>query len=230
MKPGPAIAQQLGPMGINIGKVITKVNEVTKSFKGMKVPVELDVNEKTKDFTVHTYSPPTSELLKKELNLEKGSDKISMTKVGNASIEDVIKIAKIKHSNMLEKDLKNAVKSVLGTCASVGILIENKESKEIIIDIEEGKFDKEIREEKTETDKEKRQVLNEYFQEVKAAQEAKAIAVAPKPEEAEKTEEDKTQTSGKTDQKTVQAKTTAKSPTKQTAKPTEKTIAKKGKK
>ena len=52
MVPSPAIAQQLGPKGINIGKVISKINESTKEFKGMKVPVELDINEKTKEFTV----------------------------------------------------------------------------------------------------------------------------------------------------------------------------------
>ena len=47
MIPGPAIAQQLGPKGINMGKVISSVNESTKEFKGMKVPIELDINEKT---------------------------------------------------------------------------------------------------------------------------------------------------------------------------------------
>ena len=116
MKPGPAVAQQLGPMGVNIGKVISEVNQATQEFKGMKVPVELDIDEKTKEFTIHTSSPPTSELLKKELNIEKGTAKNNDEKVGNGSIEDVIKVAKIKHPNMLEKDLKAAVKSVLGTC------------------------------------------------------------------------------------------------------------------
>lgn len=86
MKPGPAIAQQLGPMGINMGQVISKVNEATKEFKGMKVPVDLDVDEKTKDFTVKTSSPPTSELIKKELGLEKGTTDHRNIKVGNASI------------------------------------------------------------------------------------------------------------------------------------------------
>ena len=70
MKPGPVIAQQLGPMGVNMGKVISEVNVATKEFKGMKVPVELNIDEKTKEFTVKTTSPPTSELLKKELGVE----------------------------------------------------------------------------------------------------------------------------------------------------------------
>ncbi len=184
MKPGPAIAQQLGPKGINIGKVISKINETTKEFKGMKVPVELDINEKTKDFTVYTSSPPTSELLKKELQLEKGSAKISEIKVGNLSIEDIIKVAKIKHQNMLEKDIKAAVKSVLGTCASIGILVENENAKDLVREIEQGKFNKEIKDGKTETTTEKRSQLKEFFDKIKSAQEAKAAEAAKAAEEA----------------------------------------------
>ena len=135
MKPGPAIAQQLGPLGLNLGKVISDVNKETQNFKGMKVPVELNVNEKTKQYTIFVSSPPTSELLKKELKLEKGSHDHKNISMGNASIEDVIKIAKIKHPNMLEKNIKNAVKSILGTCASVGILVENKNPNELIKEV-----------------------------------------------------------------------------------------------
>lgn len=176
MKPGPAIAQQLGPIGINIGQVISKVNEATKEFKGMKVPVKLDINEKTKNFTVETSSPPTSELIKKELNLEKGTSNHITTKVGNASIEDIIKITKIKYSNMLEKDFKTAVKSILGTCASVGILVENQNPNELIHKIDTGKFEEEINTQSTETEPEKRQRLEEHFTKVKKEQEAKLEA------------------------------------------------------
>lgn len=185
MKPGPAVAQQLGPMGINMGKVISDVNDATKEFKGMKVPVELDVDEKTKEFTIHTSSPPTSELLKKELNLEKGSDKHAEVKVGNASIEDIIKIAKIKIGNMLDRDLKAAVKSVLGTSASVGILVENENPNDLIAEVNEGKFDTEINEEKTETDPEKRQKLKDHFNTIKSEQDAKAAEQAKEAEAAE---------------------------------------------
>mgnify|MGYP001560219280 len=168
MKPGPSIAQQLGPMGVNIGKVISDVNQVTKDFKGMKVPVELDVNEKTKEYNIRAFSPPTSELLKKEFSLEKGSQKISEFKVGNASIEDIIKIAKIKHPNMLEKDLKAAVKSVLGTCLSMGILVENISPKEVVQEINLGKFSEEISQGLTETFSEKRKNLEEFFKKIKS--------------------------------------------------------------
>jgi len=185
MKPGPAVAQQLGPMGVNMGKVISDVNEATKEFKGMKVPVELDIDEKTKDFTIHTSSPPTSELLKKELNLEKGSNKHAEVKVGNASIEDIIKIAKIKLPNMLERDLKAAVKSVLGTCTSVGILVEGESPIDLTQSVNDGKFDSEINEEKTETSQEKRDNLKAFFLEIKSEQDAKAAEDKKAAEEAE---------------------------------------------
>ena len=184
MKPGPAIAQQLGPMGINMGQVISKVNEATKEFKGMKVPVDLDVDEKTKDFTVKTSSPPTSELIKKELGLEKGTTDHRNIKVGNASIEDIIKITKIKYSNMLEKDFKTAVKSVLGTCASIGILVENQNPNELIHKIETGRFEEEINAQSTETEPEKRKRIDEHFTKIKEEQEAKLEAEKKAAEEA----------------------------------------------
>ena len=53
MKPNAAISQKLGPMGINIGKVVSDINKATLSFKGIKVPVELDVNPKTKNFLIN---------------------------------------------------------------------------------------------------------------------------------------------------------------------------------
>jgi len=185
MKPGPAVAQQLGPMGINIGKVISDVNEATKGFKGMKVPVELDVDEKTKDFEVRTSSPPTSELLKKELGLEKGSAEHKNIKMGNGSIEDVIKVAKVKHPYMLEKEFKSAVKSVLGTCTSIGILVENKNPNELVSDVNEGKFDKEIDGKISETSDDKRAKLKEYFEEVKSEQDKKLAEKKKEEEEAE---------------------------------------------
>lgn len=188
MKPGPTIGQKLGPLGINIGKVIEEVNKSTSSFKGMKVPVELDVNPKTKNFSVSVASPPSAELLKKELKLERGSGTPHNIKVGNLSIEQVIKITKTKSQNMFVKDFKSALKTVVGSCVSLGILIENKNAKEIEKEIDKGLFDKEIKEQKTEASEEKILQLNDYFAKIKAkqdemikkAEEEKAAAEAAK--------------------------------------------------
>mgnify|MGYP001610404229 CR=1 FL=1 len=178
MKPGPTIAQQLGPKGINIGKVIEDINKATISFKGVKVPVELDVNEKTKKYEIRVSSPPVAELLKKELGLEKGSGEAGKTKIANAGIENIISIAKTKLPNMLARDLKNAVKLVLGSCVSLGILVENKSPVEVIAEVNSGKYDDEIKQEKTEVTALKKTELAEYFAKVKAQQESRAKAEA----------------------------------------------------
>ena len=190
MKPGPALSQKLGPLGMNMGDIMSKINEATKDMKGLKVPVELDVNPTTKEFSIQVFSPPVSELLKKELGIEKGSGEQNKLQVANASIEQIISVAKTKLQNLLAKDLKAAVKLVVGTCVSLGILIENKPAVEIEKEIDNGKYDKEIQEEMTETSEEKKAELKEYFEKVKEEQE-KIIKQekAAKEAEAEKKEE-----------------------------------------
>jgi large subunit ribosomal protein L11 len=189
MKPGPALSQKLGPAGIPLNKVIERVNEATKSFKGLKVPVELEVDMASKEFEIQVFSPPVSELLKREVGLQKGSGTQLKLQVANASIEQIISVAKTKMQNLLCKDLKSAVKTVVGTCASLGILIENKSAIDIEQDIDDGVYDKEISSEKIETDPEKRKQLDAYFADVKSKQDAKLkLEQAAKEEEAEKKE------------------------------------------
>ncbi|MGV8131811.1 MAG: 50S ribosomal protein L11 [Candidatus Pacearchaeota archaeon] len=178
MKPGPTIAQQLGPKGINIGKVIDDINKATVNFKGVKVPVELDVNEKSKTYEIKVFSPPVAELLKKELGLEKGSGQAGKVKIANAGIENIINIAQTKLPNMLARDLKNAVKLVLGSCVSLGILVENKSPVEVIAEVNAGKYDSEIKQPKTSVSPVKKAELDSYFVKVKAQQESRAKAEA----------------------------------------------------
>jgi len=171
MKPGPALSQKLGPLGININAVIQQVNESTGYFQGLKVPVELEINPSTKKVDVKVFSPPTSELLKKELKIDKGTGLHKKTQVANASIEQVISVAKMKSANLLARDLKSAVKTIIGTCGTLGILVENKIAKEVEADVDSGVYDKEIKKELTETPAEKKSLLEKFFAEVKARQE-----------------------------------------------------------
>lgn len=199
MKPGPAVAQQLGPMGINMGKVISDINEATKDFKGMQVPVNLDVDAQTKDFTIKVLSPPISAILKKEAGIETASGARLKMQSANLSIEQVISATKQKYPNMLAKDFKGAFLSVLGSVMSIGLLIESKDPQEIIEEVKQGKYDKEISEQKTETSPEKLQELKSYFTVVKSKQDAtkKAEDEAKAADEAKKA------------QKAVSAKTPA---------------------
>ena len=184
MKPGPALSQKLGPAGIPINKVIDEVNKATSSFKGMKVPVELEVDMSSKNFEVLVFSPPASELLKKEAGITKGSGLQNKAKAGNLSIEQIISVAKSKMPNLLCKDLKSAVKTVAGSCTSLGILIENKTPQEIEQLIDEGKFDKEINEEITSTSDEKKNELKGYFSKLKEEQDKKLKIEDKEKEEA----------------------------------------------
>jgi len=185
MKPGPAVSQKLGPLGLNLSKIIGDINDATSLFKGTKVPVNLEVDPKTKSYNIEVLSPPASELLKKELKIEKGSGDHKKMLAANASIEQIISVAKIKHSTMLERDLKSAIKSILGTCTSLGILVESKPAKEVISEIEEGKYDKEIKSQKTETSEEKLQELKSFFEDIHSKQSAQK-KVEDEAKEAEK--------------------------------------------
>lgn len=225
MKPGPAIAQKIGPIGINMGQVISKVNQETSEFKNLKVPVELDVNPSNKSFTIKVFSPPTAELLKRELKIELGSADHKKIKVGNASIEQIISVAKIKYSNMLEKDFKSAVKSILGTAKSIGIFVENMDPRELSEEIDSGKFEKEIKEKKTETSPEKRKELDNYFTGVKQAQERILEQEKKAAEEAEAAKAAATATPAPGTAPAAAAKTE----TKTEAKPAAKTEAKEAK-
>lgn len=194
MTPGPTIAQKIGPLGLNMGKIIQDVNQATHEFKGLKVPVELDINSKAKTYQIKVASPPTSELIKKEIGISKASGEHKKLKVGNLAIEQIVKIAKTKHQNMLDKELKSAVKSVVGSCVSLGVLIENEEAKLVEEQISSGKYSKEIQEGKTSVPEEKAKKLKEFFDNLKKKQEAiikkeeeeKAAEEAKKAEEIEK--------------------------------------------
>jgi large subunit ribosomal protein L11 len=170
MKPGPAVAQKLGPAGVPINKVIEEVNQATQEFKGMQVPVEIEVDLGTKTFEIEVFSPPISGLLKKEAGIEKGSGIQAKQNVANLSIEQIIKVAKSKMNNLLCKDLKSAVKTTIGSCTSLGILVENKPASEVGDDIDSGIYDKEIENEITETPEEKKKELDSYFDQLKAEQ------------------------------------------------------------
>jgi large subunit ribosomal protein L11 len=139
--PGPPLGPALGPLGVNVGQVVQKINQETARFSGMKVPVILTVDRKTKEFQIEVGSPPVSVLVKKELGLEKGAKTPGKETVGNLSLSQVIQIAREKGG----KDLRGKVKEVLGTCKSMGVTVEGKDPREIQREIEEGKHEEELK-------------------------------------------------------------------------------------
>jgi large subunit ribosomal protein L11 len=106
----------------------------------MKVPVKIIIDSK-KNFEIIVGSPPASALIKKELNLQKGSKAPNTEIVGNLSMQQLIKIAKMKLNNSSASSLKKVANEIAGTCNSMGVTIEGKPAHKIIKQINQGKFD-----------------------------------------------------------------------------------------
>jgi large subunit ribosomal protein L11 len=142
--PGPPLGPMLGPLGLNINEVIEAINEKTKSFEGMKIPIKLVVDTETKAYEIEVGSPTTSALIKKELGIEKISY-AEDAQTYNLTFEQLIKIAKMKESSLLANNFKNVVKEVIGSCVSLGkINIENLNPKEFSKKFESGEFDSKL--------------------------------------------------------------------------------------
>ena len=138
---GPPLGPALGPLGVNVMMIVNKINEVTKDYAGMKVPVKVAVDPETKEFEVTVGTPTASALIVSELKIEKGSGTPNTAKVGNLTIEQVLRIAKIKRQELLAKTLKSAAKEVLGSCVSMGVTVDGKDPREVQKEIDEGKHD-----------------------------------------------------------------------------------------
>jgi large subunit ribosomal protein L11 len=138
---GPPLGPALGPLGVNIMEIINTINDKTKQFDGMKVPVKVIIDPKTKEYKIEVGTPPATSLILKELGLEKGSGSAGTHKIGDLTVDQAIKVAKMKYDNLLGKELKQKTKEVIGTCVSIGITVEGKKPQEVQKAIDEGEFD-----------------------------------------------------------------------------------------
>ena len=157
----PPLGPALGPLGVNIGQVVADINKKTESFKGMQVPVKVTVDSDTKTYDIAIGTPPASALIKKEAGIAKGASNPLTEKVADLKIEQIIKISKMKSDNLLGANTKQRVKEIIGTCQSMGILVEGIPAHDAIDAVNAGKFDEEIRTEKTEMTEEEKKQLNE---------------------------------------------------------------------
>ena len=138
---GPPLGPALGPLGVNTMAVVTKINELTKDYAGMKVPVKVAVDVENKTFEVTIGTPTASALIVSELKIEKGSGTPNTEKVGDLTMEQVVRIAKVKHPQLLASTLKGATKEVLGTCVSMGVTVEGKDPREVQTEIDQGNYE-----------------------------------------------------------------------------------------
>jgi len=138
---GPPLGPVLGPLGVNVLQIVNKINEITKAYAGMKVPVKIIVDVEDKSFEVEVGTPTTSALIVKELGIEKGSGTPKATKVGDLAPEKIVKIAQMKWTNSYARTLKSAIKEVAGACVSMGVTIGTKDPKDFIKELDSGNYD-----------------------------------------------------------------------------------------
>lgn len=139
--PGPPIGPTLSPLGVNVAEVVKAINEATKQFEGLTVPVEVIVDTETKKFEIKVGVPTTTALLLKEVGAKQPPGDPAHQKIGDLPIEKIIRIAIMKKEQLTAKTLKAAVKTILGTARSIGITVDGKDPKEVSRLIDKGVYD-----------------------------------------------------------------------------------------
>lgn len=122
--PSPPVGPALGQHGVNIMEFCKAFNNKTKDMEqGLKIPVVISVYiDKSFDFIIK--SPPASVLIKKKLNLAKGSGEPNKVKVGKITRKQLEEIAEIKKEDLNAKDIEGAVKIIAGTAKNMGVEVE----------------------------------------------------------------------------------------------------------
>lgn len=118
--PAPPVGSALGQHGVNIMEFCKQFNAKTADRKGETVPVEITVF-KDRTFVFVLKTPPTSELIRKKINIPKGSARPHDSKVGKIKWNDVVEIAKIKLQDLNTRNVDEAAKAVAGTARSMGV-------------------------------------------------------------------------------------------------------------
>jgi large subunit ribosomal protein L11 len=135
---------------MDIGKVIGDINDKTKDFAGIQVPVKIHYDPLTKEYDIEVGTPPVSQLIKRELKVDKlaktswkedGDDANPVA--GDLTFDQIVKIAKAKPE--LGHDLKKAVKQVLGTCNTCGVTVDGKKPREVQAEVQLGERDAQIK-------------------------------------------------------------------------------------
>ena len=123
--PAPPVGTALGPQGVNIMEFCKAFNAKTsaKDQEGLIIPVVITIYS-DRSFTFITKTPPVPVLIKRAVNLAKGSSEPNKNKVGTISDKQVEEIARIKMPDLNCFTLEAAVNCVKGTARSMGVEVE----------------------------------------------------------------------------------------------------------
>ena len=129
---GATLGSALGPLGVNVGQVVQKINEETKQFAGMRVPVIIRVDPATRAFTLVVGRPPVAALLLKEAKKDKGSGKPKTEVVGDVSLDAVGRIADAKGEDLEGRSREERMNQVIGTCVSIGLTVDGEDPRSLL--------------------------------------------------------------------------------------------------
>jgi large subunit ribosomal protein L11 len=121
--PAPPIGPTLAPYGISTQEFCSQFNERTKEGQGILTPVVITIYD-DRSFDFITKTPPTSELIRRELKIKKGSERPNLDKVGKLTKEQIQKIVEIKMPDLNTTDPEQAAKIIAGTAKQMGIETE----------------------------------------------------------------------------------------------------------
>ncbi len=121
--PAPPVGSALGQYGVNIMGFCKEYNDRTASQAGSIIPAEITVFE-DRTFTFVTKMPPTTDLLKKALEVEKGSGISGREVIGKISRDKLREIAEIKTKDLNAISVEAAERIIAGTAKSMGIEVE----------------------------------------------------------------------------------------------------------
>ncbi len=118
--PGGKVGPALGQHGLNIAEFCQKFNEATKNRQGELTPVEITVFE-DRTYTFITKVAPASELIKKAINIQKGSGETLKKKVGKITKAQLREVAEKKMPDLNAHDIDAAMKTIAGTARQMGV-------------------------------------------------------------------------------------------------------------
>lgn len=127
---GPPLGPLLAGAGLKANEVVPKINELTKEFKGIKVPIEIEVDKQTKQYEIKVGAPFITEELKRIAGVEKGfGDRTNSVSIPYSKIEE---LAERRMRFSLAKDKNKIINEILGTCVSMGFKVDGKDPREFI--------------------------------------------------------------------------------------------------
>ncbi|XP_047997232.1 60S ribosomal protein L12 [Leguminivora glycinivorella] len=132
-----SLAPKIGPLGLSPKKVGDDIAKATSDWKGLKITVQLTVQNRQAQISV---VPSAAALIIRALK-EPPRDRKKQKNIkhsGNISLEDVIGIAKIMRPRSMARELSGSVKEILGTAQSVGCTVEGRAPHDLITDINTG--------------------------------------------------------------------------------------------